>query len=108
MKRVTGDQWKVFTVGLNVFYNNPVPSTTLQNHIFYFGFNSHKITYTRQIYRDAYKKSCDSRPSPKTKAGKLAAEERELKVKSLHNDFLILPPPGLVAIKKSGLHNKVA
>ena len=108
MKRVTGDQWKVFTVGLNVFYNNPVPSTTLQNHTFYFEFNSNKTTYTRQIYRDEYKISCDLRLSPKAKVGKLAAEERELKVKSLYNNVLILPLPGLLAIKESGLHNKVA
>ena len=91
-----------------MFYKDPVASKTIQNHIFTFGSDSNKTTYTRQVYRDADKTSNDLRPSVRAKTGKISDEERDLKVKRLYNNLLIFPPPSLSAIKESDLHNKVA
>ena len=46
-------------------------------------------------------------PSARSNAGKLSVAERQAKVQHLYKDLLVLPPPGLSAIKENELSKKV-
>ena len=62
---------------------------------------------TRQLYRDASKIEYNLKPSTSSKFVPLAPEQRAKRVAQLQEDLLVLPQPGLSAIKENDLHYKV-
>ena len=102
------DMWRGYTTGLEKIYRNIESGQLKKNHIFVFGGDGNsKTSVSRQLYRDEDKIPYDLKPSESSRKIQLTTIERSSVVNDLPNSLLVLPPPGLSAIKEYDLHHKV-
>ena len=100
--------WRGYTSGLANLYRKMESGQLMKNHIFTFGGdNRFQTTISRQLYRDADKIEYDLRRPMTVKTALFTEAQRAAAVRDLNSNLLILPPPGLSAIKENDLHAKV-